>query len=659
MRGNIADYARGLETQKKEFQDNTEIQFQQHKLVINELIASARKEFGDLHINLNTLHGMTDQALKDVNKKINELEGDRSGGGAGHGVAWKSKGYIPTKSLVPKTFTNKEEDWRRWQDDAMDYFDSLNEGMKDLLKEVELEARPVDNAWLEAQVHDARVKGDQVQLWRALKNLTDGEARKVVTSVKEENGFRAWQKLHQRFGPSLSSKQGLVLMEFSGMVAKPAKTPTETRTLVTEMEQRIKLVEDITGTEVSENHVKSVLVGILDPTTRQHTAMYHGNKYTCDELKRVILEFVNNVSRRDDNAMQVGRVSTEEDYQDDGYGYDDNYDDTYLGAMGAGTQCYSCLGYGHIAVNCPLKGKGKGQDRGQAPVYGKAKGKGWSEVPKGKGKGFDPAKGTKGAKGKGKRGPMYGTCWTCGGDHFQASCPKGKGKGGKGVYALEEEWHSEEAHGAPNVRALSTFNEVQTSDGDVDADRGWKLVDYVKTKTKQGQVKKDRKQQRQQQEQQQQTQRQVPGLRPLKTIEPEEVNAIQDSEWEEIDLAVDSGASETVIGECMLAGVETQEGPASKRGVQYEVANGIRIPNLGEKHFRGYTDEGMPRTLKAQVCEVNKALLSVSKLVQMGNRVVFDSQGSYIEDQTTKEKMWLREQGGMYMLKMWVKGKGF
>ena len=76
---------------------------------------------------------------------------------------------------------------------------------------------------------------------------------------------------------------------------------------------------------------------------------------------------------------------------------------------------------------------------------------------------------------------------------------------------------------------------------------------------------------------------------------------------------------------------------------------------MGEKAFQGYTDgEGIKRGIKAQVCEVNKALLSVSKLVQAGNRVVFDPQGSYIEDTTTGEQMWLKEVGGMYTLKMWV-----
>ena len=51
-------------------------------------------------------------------------------------------------------------------------------------------------------------------------------------------------------------------------------------------------------------------------------------------------------------------------------------------------------------------------------------------------------------------------------------------------------------------------------------------------------------------------------------------------EWEELELCVDSGASATVIGENMLKAIAAQPG---KAGVEYEVADGIKIPNLGQK----------------------------------------------------------------------------
>ena len=98
-------------------------------------------------------------------------------------------------------------------------------------------------------------------------------------------------------------------------------------------------------------------------------------------------------------------------------------------------------------------------------------------------------------------------------------------------------------------------------------------------------------------------------------------------------------------------------GLASKRGVQYEVANGVRIPNLGEKKFVATSEEGIRRQITAQVCEVNKGLLSVRRMVQADNTVVFTKKGSYIEDNKTGERMHMEEKNGMYMLKLWTRSE--
>jgi len=175
--------------------------------------------------------------------------------------------------------------------------------------------------------------------------------------------------------------------------------------------------------------------------------------------------------------------------------------------------------------------------------------------------------------------------------------------------------------------------------------------------------KREEKQQQQQRQQQktgynkiQEKREQAKFLRP---VEPETLSQVK-GEWEEIELAVDSGATETVIGEDMIRSIETKDGEASKRGVKYEVADGTLIHNRGEKRFQAESEEGIKNKFIAQVTDVNKGLLSVHKLVQAGNRVVFDPEGSYIEDTKTGEVMRLREMGGMYMLKMWIhKNAGF
>ena len=149
-------------------------------------------------------------------------------------------------------------------------------------------------------------------------------------------------------------------------------------------------------------------------------------------------------------------------------------------------------------------------------------------------------------------------------------------------------------------------------------------------------------------------------LAPLTTIEPTELNGLgKPGEYQEVILAVDSGASETVIEEDTLPLVQAHEGPAQKRGVKYEVANGEYLDNKGEKTFIGETEEGTLKTVTAQVCNVNRNLLSVSKVVRNNCCVMFHPGGSYIQDLTTGGKTWLKDDGGAYTLSLWVKNPSF
>ena len=142
----------------------------------------------------------------------------------------------------------------------------------------------------------------------------------------------------------------------------------------------------------------------------------------------------------------------------------------------------------------------------------------------------------------------------------------------------------------------------------------------------------------------------------IKTIDPDQINRVsQDGRWEEIELAVDSGATESVVPNSMSESIKTVAGPASKRGVMYEVASGHQIPNECEKKFTAMTEEGQERNLKLHVCDVNQGLLSVAKMAQAGNRVVFDTAGSFVENKLTGERTWLQEKAGMFIMKLWVK----
>ena len=65
---------------------------------------------------------------------------------------------------------------------------------------------------------------------------------------------------------------------------------------------------------------------------------------------------------------------------------------------------------------------------------------------------------------------------------------------------------------------------------------------------------------------------------PLAIIEPQGLNPIGNNEREEIEVAVDSGATENMMSPDTLVNMPTTCGPAFVRGAKYEIANGVPTP---------------------------------------------------------------------------------
>ena len=124
--------------------------------------------------------------------------------------------------------------------------------------------------------------------------------------------------------------------------------------------------------------------------------------------------------------------------------------------------------------------------------------------------------------------------------------------------------------------------------------------------------------------------------------------------WQVLSVAIDSGAAETVIPHRLVAQHPVRATQSSKNGMCYASATGQPIPNLGEQCLPLITQEGTLRGMTFQAAPVSKALGSVKRMCSSGHRVVFDEDGSYVENKTTGEINWLREEAGNYMLDLWV-----
>ncbi len=147
--------------------------------------------------------------------------------------------------MVPKVMSNKVEGWKAWSTDLMEHVDSTTPGMNEFLEQLgKLDDEP-SPSFLQFYSGKIDVELERVKMYRTLKKLTDGEAKKVVVAVKGEDGLEAWQRLVNNFEPTLAGRQGRALNELTDMIKKPAKTTEDTRHMIVELMEKIRIAEEL------------------------------------------------------------------------------------------------------------------------------------------------------------------------------------------------------------------------------------------------------------------------------------------------------------------------------------------------------------------------------------------------------------------------------
>lgn len=112
----------------------------------------------------------------------------------------------------------------------------------------------------------------------------------------------------------------------------------------------------------------------------------------------------------------------------------------------------------------------------------------------------------------------------------------------------------------------------------------------------------------------------------------EGIHSLSEPEWVPIEVVMDSGAAESVAPSHIAPWIKTRESVGSREGREYLSASGDVLKNLGEKNLEVVTSEGIPATTTFQIADVTRPLCSIAKVCDKGNRVIFDSNGGYVED---------------------------
>ena len=118
-----------------------------------------------------------------------------------------------------------------------------------------------------------------------------------------------------------------------------------------------------------------------------------------------------------------------------------------------------------------------------------------------------------------------------------------------------------------------------------------------------------------------------------------------------IKFTVDSGAAETVCKKTDATDFPTIYG-GSESLTKYIMPNGEIVENDGEKHLKVKTAEGEKFIVRTQLTDVRKPLMSVSKVCDEGNIVVFKQNGGYIQSEKTGKKTSFSREGNVYALEM-------
>ena len=149
--------------------------------------------------------------------------------------------------------------------------------------------------------------------------------------------------------------------------------------------------------------------------------------------------------------------------------------------------------------------------------------------------------------------------------------------------------------------------------------------------------------------------REIVGVSAVKGVEVDGGWRTKVQKGKPVKVTLDSGAGASCWPEKLLRSAPLQ--PKTK-GVRFAAANGTELRYLGNKDVKFVPRNRISKegaevregacNLRFHVTDTTKPLASAMAVVRMGNRVVLDSEGSYIENKMSGERIQLQETGGTY-----------
>lgn len=137
-------------------------------------------------------------------------------------------------------------------------------------------------------------------------------------------------------------------------------------------------------------------------------------------------------------------------------------------------------------------------------------------------------------------------------------------------------------------------------------------------------------------------------------------NILPVEQWRDttVDVTLDSGACTHILDIEDAPGYAVQESPGSRRGHNFVVGNGHRVPNEGQVQLNmeapSSDTDGRPLRVQStfQVAEITRPLMSVSSICDQGHSCVFTKEKAQVLDAAGKELCSFKRENGLYVASM-------
>jgi hypothetical protein len=144
------------------------------------------------------------------------------------------------------------------------------------------------------------------------------------------------------------------------------------------------------------------------------------------------------------------------------------------------------------------------------------------------------------------------------------------------------------------------------------------------------------------------------GFVPMKSLGPLEINVVEGERGAKKKkrrgkVTIDSGAEVSIWPAAHVAWENVVPTKESEMGIGFVAANGSRMNNYGGTQVT-FEKNGKTKAMNFEVTDCKKPLASVAKIVDKGNKVVFDKDESYILNKLTGEKIILERERGTFVM---------